>query len=400
MDSFSTEQLDRQLGDWLRDEHWMGAPSGLVEDVFAQTSRTRQLRRWPIALRTSGVRSIDGSRARAWQLASGFAGAAAIVLIVVTFAFVVRSGRTGPATTPGPSPTPSPSPTVPGSTAPPTPVPTTLGTVGATSLDLGISSGPIGVTEAFGSIWTANLDEGTVRRFDPATMADLGRVPAQGVGMLAEADGALWATHQGGIGLARIDPATNTVVAEVGEDPPCGAPVAAFGSLWQSACDAGAILRIDPARNVVTDRIPAAGYGPLVLAGGRLIASGPAGLASLDPASRAFTPIGYTDALEPRFLASDGDTVWVMGSTELVRVDPTTGQVLATLEYPGARSISFADATGWLTAAGDGVVEIDLATNQVRQVIPVPGAPNVSHPTAGALWITDFSGGRLWRIDR
>jgi hypothetical protein len=342
---------------------------------------------------------MDAGRARAWQLASGFAGAVAVVLLAVTVALVVGPSWTGPATTPGPTATPSPSPTVPGSAAPPVPVPTTLGTVAATSLDLGFGSAPIGVTDAFGSIWVATLDDSKVRRYEPATMTELERITVQGAAWFGEADGALWATHQGGIGLARIDPSTSTVVEEVGDDPSCGAPVVAFDSLWQSACDGGVVMRIDPARNVVVDRIPAAGYGPLVLAGGRLIAPGPEGLASLDPDTRVFTPIGYPDAVDPRFTASDGETVWVMGTTELVRVDPAAGQVLARFDYPGARSISFADGSGWLTAAGDGVIEIDLATNQAGRVIPVPGAPNVSHVTDSVLWITDFSGNLLWRVE-
>ena len=87
------------------------------------------------------------------------------------------------------------------------------------------------------------------------------------------------------------------------------------------------------------------------------------------------------------------------GPTELVRIDPSTGAVLATFDYPAVRAISFVDGSGWLTMVGDGAIEIDLATNQIGQVIPVPGAPNVPHATQDVLWITDFTGDRLWRID-
>ena len=42
MDRFSPDQIDRQLGEWLRDEATTRAPGHLVEDVFAQVPRALQ----------------------------------------------------------------------------------------------------------------------------------------------------------------------------------------------------------------------------------------------------------------------------------------------------------------------------------------------------------------------
>lgn len=275
---------------------------------------------------------------------------------------------------------------------------TTLGNSPARVLSLGTDAAPIAVTEAFGSIWVANIHANEVRRYDPATMAEQARIGVPSAAWFAVADGALWVTHQTGRGLSRIDPASNTVVANVGDVPPCSEPVVAFDSLWQSACDARVILRIDPATNEIQDRIGLEGHSFLTFAGDRLIALGSDGLASLDPESRAFTPLPNPDVAGAEILASDGDTVWVPTPTALLRIDPASGETLATLDYPAVRGIAFANGSAWLTTA-DAVVEIDLATNQPRRTIAVPGAPLVPYVTSEALWVTDFDSSLLWRVE-
>ena len=259
--------------------------------------------------------------------------------------------------------------------APPSPAPTSLGTLSARSLSLGTDAAPIDVTEAFGSIWVANIHANEVRRYDPATMAELARIDVSGAAWFAVAEDALWVTRQNDTGLSRIDPASNEVVAVVGAVPPCGAPVVAFDSLWQSACDAGVILRIDPATNEVQDEIPSDGHLFLTFAGDRLIALAPDGLASLDPESGTFTPLPNPDVAGAEILASDGDTVWVPTPTSLLRVDPASGRDHRDAGLPGCPGDHVRERQCVADVPGEGVVEIDLATNQPRRTIPVPGDP-------------------------
>jgi hypothetical protein len=393
MERMSLQQIDRELGEWLLEERPTRAPDRLVEDVFARTARTRQARQWTVPWR----------RTQVGRFASGFAGAAAIALVVVTMGIVLSLTGTGPSSTATPiptsSPSPSPTPSPSSSTgAPPSPVSTTLGSSSARVLSLGTDAAPIAVTEAFGSIWVANIHANEVRRFDPATMAEQARIDVPSAAWFAVADGALWVTHQNGRALSRIDPASNTVVANVGDVPPCAAPVVAFDSLWQSACDARVILRIDPATNEVLDRIPSEGHLFLTFAGDRLIALGVDGAASLDPETGKFTPLPNPDAVGAEILASDGDTVWIPTPTSLLRVDPASGETIATLDYPGVRAIAFGNGSAWLTTA-ESVVEIDLATNEARRTIPVPGNPLVPAVYDNALWVTDFDSSLLWRVD-
>jgi hypothetical protein len=405
MDRLSTDQLDRQLGAWLREESATRAPAGLIEDVFARTSRARQVRRWwppiPSDRSRAGLPRLVGTRtAPAWQRRAAFAGALAIVLVVVALGLAVRPSGPGPGTfgSPSASPASTSSPT-PSATPAPTPQATVLGTLTASRLDLGVNVAPISVTDAFGSIWVADIHAGDVRRYEPATMRELARIPVPGAAWFAVADGALWVTQQTGTGLTRIDPATNIVVAHVGDVPPCGAPVVVGRTLWQAACDADVFLRIDPLKNTVVDRIPAQGHGFLILAGGELITTGPDGLASFDPATRTFRTIANPAGRLPDFVASDGTTVWVKNSAGIARIDPTDGRTLAAISGPEAQAISFAGDHAWLAVTRKGVLEVDLATNQVTRTIPVLPEPLVPLEAGGALWVTDFSDNALWRID-
>jgi DNA-binding beta-propeller fold protein YncE len=430
MDRFSVDQIDRQLGAWLREEAQTGAPAGLVEDVFATTTRTRQSRSW-WPPRTELLETLTGRRDRsarardselgwgrpararsAWRGAPALTGAAAMVLVAVLIGLALRQPGIGPGATPvlslppastPPSPPsgsgPSPSPTIASS-----PQPTILGTLSTRRLSLGPDAAPIGVTEAFGSIWVANIHAGDVRRFDPVTMRELARIPVTGAAWFAVADDALWVTHQTGTGLSRIDPDTNTVVAQVGDVPPCGAPVVALGSLWQAACDGGVILRIDPVRNLVAETFPLDGHLFLTNVGDRLMSIGSDGLAVFDPDTGAFTTIGtgppVAVAAAVDFLTSDGTTLWLKRiDSGVLRVDAITGRTLADFAAPQAVAMAFGNGRAWLTVGRRGVLDVDLATNRVTRTIPLVPSPMIPFEADGVLWVTDFEQSLLWRID-
>jgi streptogramin lyase len=269
----------------------------------------------------------------------------------------------------------------------------------ARHLPLGVGAAPIAVTEAFGSIWVANIHANDVRRFEPDTMRELARIAIPSAAWFAVADGALWVTSQTGTGLTRIDPATNTVVAHVGDVQPCSAPVVVDASIWQAACDSGVFIRIDPSRNAVVQTVPSGGHIFLVLAGEQLITTGSGGLARLDPDTGRINTIGNAAAAFPEFLASDGTTVWVKNAAGVARIDPNNGRTLGSIAESEAKVVSFAGDHAWVTVRRKGVLKVDLATTEVRRTIPLPPNSDVAHEAGGVLWVTDFEGSELWRID-
>ena len=387
------ELTDDLLVRALRQRTDVALPPGLLTRVVAGATgmpQERAPRRWLGLWASGGTSGIP---------IPGLAGAA-IAVVLVLAVIALRPALDGPGSSPTPSPTPTSTvgPSVRPSAGLATPEPRLLGTASALRLRLGSDVAPIDVIGAFDSIWTADIHANDVRRFDPATMRELARIPVPGgPAWFVVADDALWVSTQNGTGLTRIDPATNTVVATVGDDPPCAAPIAVDGSIWQAACDADVILRIDPVRNVVAERIPAEGHGFLTYARDAFVALSPTGYARFDPVARTFTELAAYAGPTGALATSDGDTPWVLGGSQVLRIDPVDGHTLASFPYPGAVAVTFAEGRAFVTSGTDGVVEIDLATNTVVRTTPVP-APWVARSVDGVLWVTDFNNSNFWRI--
>jgi hypothetical protein len=318
--------------------------------------------------------------------------------LVVALALVLVGNGLGPTPGPGQAQTPLPSPTPTGRLA--TPENRLLeGVLRAERLPLGTDVAPIDVVGAFDSIWTANIHANDIRRFSPSTMEQLDRIAVDSAAWFAVTNDALWVTSQNGRGLSRIDPVSGSVVATVGDEPPCGAPVLALGSIWQAACDGDVFLRIDLDTSNLLESIPAQDHRWLVFARGLLVTTGPEGLAILDPESRSFTPVsGSPVASGAEILGSDGETVWVLAAGGVARVDPADGALVGRFPYPAARAVTFASGHAWLSVGAVGVVEIDLATNAVLRTIPL-ASPDIAREIDGVLWVTDFQSSDLWRIE-
>jgi YVTN family beta-propeller protein len=121
----------------------------------------------------------------------------------------------------------------------------------------------------------------------------------------------------------------------------------------------------------------------------------------IDPATNSFTRVEVGNE-GPTSVEPVGESLWVsnQGSNNVVRLDPETGTVLATVRV--------GRAPAWLAAAGDGtllvpnarsdtVTRIDTTTNAVVQTIRVGGGPVVFRRAFGDLWLTHLRG-TLWRL--
>ena len=267
-------------------------------------------------------------------------------------------------------------------------------------LNLGRRTGPFDIVEAFGSLWVTGHHTDEVLRIDPVSLEILARIRSgPGPGWFAVTDDALWVTNKNGAGMSRIDPETNELVTSVGSGSPCGAPTAAAGSVWYLGCDTQLIVRIDPTTNSVVAQIPASAYSEPLKAGDQLISATVDGLARLDPATNSFVAMGGCCGLP---FGYDGTTVWLNGPNDLTRVDPTSGQVVATLHTgAGATSITFGAAHAWVSfMSRHKIVEIDLASNETTGEINIGLAPITVYAAFDALWVTDYDAGNLWKVTR
>ena len=200
-------------------------------------------------------------------------------------------------------------------------------------------------------------------------------------GGITPAFGSIWVTgHRNGV-MYRIAPKTNRKTASISvADSLCGDPVVGAGKLWVSGCNVGAApyagittYEVDPKTNAVLRRIP-----------GGVSAFG-------------------------------AGSVWAVSGTSILRIDPRSGIVLATIHVPGANPAAI---TGWgMAGVADGsawaltdktLVRISTATNTVTKVIPLPDLGNPVFATGltsgsniavldGKVWVAQYPG--LYEID-
>ena len=177
------------------------------------------------------------------------------------------------------------------------------------------------------------------------------------------AAGSLWVSL-GVDGIARIDPATNEIVARI---QPGGVSLAAgFGSIWAVDIFADLLLRIDPETNQITHRIPVGGL--------------PTGIA-----------IGH-------------GSVWVANQLDstVTRVSPETGRTVATIQldrggiWPDA--IVATSGAVWAVAGDGNVVDrIRPETSTVDRRIPLKGARALT-VALGSVWVGIANSASLVRI--
>jgi hypothetical protein len=103
-------------------------------------------------------------------------------------------------------------------------------------------------------------------------------------------------------------------------------------------------------------------------------------------------------------LALGAQGVWVSGFGAVSRIDPSTNQVVATVETPGTEDFSqIAVGWGavWVTADRGAVYRIDATTNRVVATIEVGGTVQGIEAGGGYVWVTrpTEGTGELVRVD-
>jgi DNA-binding beta-propeller fold protein YncE len=106
---------------------------------------------------------------------------------------------------------------------------------------------PNGVVYAFGSIWVADLGQGTVVRINPRTNRVTKRIKVAKADWITPSPDALWVSSERGE-VVRLDPARGVILSKVnvGTNPLGSAWIG--GELWVPNIDAGTISVIDPER--------------------------------------------------------------------------------------------------------------------------------------------------------
>jgi streptogramin lyase len=267
------------------------------------------------------------------------------------------------------------------------------------------------VRAGLGSVWALGQfgpggpDQANVVRIDPAT----GKVTARiGIGTggdsLAIGTDAVWSLDVLGQ-LRRIDPATNRVTATygTGEILYPETLTAAGDSLWVVGLNGTELLRIDQATGQVTQRVPhgttSFGHHLGVGAGAVWVASD-----NDDPVSRVDVATGAATTIPATTdggIVVDNDGVWLGGrQSTLVRYDPASGRVVATLKVGGLNSaVTSSAGSVWVADdAGNRLLRVDPAKGRAVAVLTLgQGGDRDLAAAGGAVWLAE--GNEVLRID-
>lgn len=166
--------------------------------------------------------------------------------------------------------------------------------------------------------------------------------------------------------VVQLLPATGRVGLMADVQKPCSGLAYGFGSVWVPSCGAHTLMRLDEATGKVTAEIAA------------------------DPANS-----------EGGITVGDGSIWMVVKPSSLVRVDPQTNKVVATLALPsGSENPAFGDGFVWVSSfAHDQLLKVDPKSKTIVATIAVGPKPRFLTVGAGSVWTLNQGDGTISRVD-
>ena len=225
-----------------------------------------------------------------------------------------------------------------------------------------------GLAAGFGSLWVPNCGDSTITRVglkDAKVQATFPLTIGDSEGGVATGAGSFWILTDARGTLARIDPDTNKVVAEIYVPPGSFAVAYGEGAIWVTSTERNVVTRVNPYTNLIEASVP---VGP-----------------------------------KPRFITVGEGGVWTLnqGDGSVSRIDPKTNTVAATIELGvpgGGGEISAGEGSVWVTAMEYPLTRIDPAVNKVAQQFFGEGGDSV-RAGGGSVWLTHLRAGLVWRLD-
>ena len=220
----------------------------------------------------------------------------------------------------------------------------------------------------FGSIWLLDCGAGTLVRLD-ANAGKISKTMKTGADNvragLAVSPDSVWAFTDDKTTLSRIDPAESRIVAEVRLPAGCNSMAYGETSLWITCPAENRVLRVDPNLNIVSQTIEV----------------------SAEPYA-----IGVGEGSVWAYCKKDG---------KVERIDPKTNKVSKTIELAVPNTdadIAIGEGSVWVTMPGFPITRIDPKADKVVQQFVGEGGGFI-RTSPGAVWLTNFKQGTVWRID-
>lgn len=393
------------LSDWMDDAAPTHAPERLLEEAFARTMGTSQLRRQPWH-----------GHARRWSQVGGrrrFVATAAVAAAMLVIGAALLGPRYAPSSVGGPAASSIPSPTV-------APTPTVVPTLAPTSVTPQASvalSGSVGMATDGTSVWLFTATNQLVR-IDPTTNTIAASVPLSSQtdsyqGIAVNKTG-LWVTDSDLGVVERYDPETLRFVTKIKVGSTPKGVLVTDTAVWVADLHGGSVTHVDPATNKIVAKTP---VGPTGASGPNWLASGFGSIWVDVPNTLSVVRIGAsTDTVQTKIalpasatpcggLVVGAQAVWVTTCSNGIiatRIDPTTNAATGTVDL-GGHGYVFAMVGGspWIAPEGNRIVRIDPTSNVIDKAIsPVANFSGGGDMVvaSGSLWVVDYANDQILRL--
>ncbi len=224
-----------------------------------------------------------------------------------------------------------------------------------------------GLAIGFGSLWIPSCAKHSLVRTDLNTgkiQAIIPIGPADDEGGIAIGAGSVWLMTDRSGHLSRIDPVSNTVIADIQTPSGSFCPLFADNFVWITSTDNNVLTKVDPSTNKAI----------LQIAVGK----------------------------KPRFLTFGADSIWTLnqGDGTITRISTKTNQKIADIpaNLPGhGGEIAFGFGSVWATMPKTPITRIDAATSTITSQWVGAGGDSI-RTGLGSVWLTDYNNGKIWRL--
>lgn len=269
-------------------------------------------------------------------------------------------------------------------------------------IPLQFSSAPCAAAGGGRFVWVSEYGAPYLVKINPATNRVVARTKI-GFGScgLAYGAGSMWVEDTSSSTISRVSVTTGRRLKAIPVGSTPYDATFAYGAAWTTAYGTGELERIDPARNRVVARWRLAQATGVVGAFGSVWAAGSDGVIRIDPATnKLLATIPVTGGAG--WTAATGDAVWVTTPTGIARIDPQTNTVTASVPLAGAPYLGDPDVVAgkvWVPQIRrNAIAVVDPATNTVAQTVHAGSGPFVVTQIGGQAWVPSWKGHDIWRI--
>jgi streptogramin lyase len=279
--------------------------------------------------------------------------------------------------------------------------------------DLGNSLESLLVTED--AVWVVSHRGGILSRIDPSTNEVVAVVESRilpdcqvnacvGLGSVDLRDGEVWLHNQYLQLFLRVDTEANEVVDEV-SDINLGHFSPGSDLMWSPGAGGGAVGRDFDSRDVVVTVDHEGPIEPAGVAAGSMWFTTTAceDLVRVDPATGAvlatIPAVGCA-----RSVVEVGDEVWASSSRGIMRIDPATDQMLGRIRASTDNdrlSLVVVGDSVWFRTRITEIVRIDAASGQPMERITLPWGQYQAEIGGGhgSVWVANWAEGTVYRIE-